>query len=280
MDLKVMPRSQKGHKFILCMIDEVTNYLITAPIYQARSEEIGEALTENVISNDCIPDYIIMNLDSAFMSMLMNYLFKKFSIKIKTVVPYNHQSLQAEHGIKSLPNILTKHLTNHGQMWPKYLPLAILMYNTFNNPNLSNYSPYKLVFGRKPKLLLDLEMNPDIKVSWTYKDYYTLLNESLKYLHKLLQDFRAKRLALINEDRDYFEYNGRDLVYIISPLTSQLKTASRKNAIKYVGPLSVYKIIDPHNYLLMTLDGKLLRGLFEPERLKPAALRTNWNNVS
>ena len=35
MDLKVTPRSHKGHKFILCMIDEVTNYLITVPIYQA-----------------------------------------------------------------------------------------------------------------------------------------------------------------------------------------------------------------------------------------------------
>ena len=44
MDLKVMPRSQKGHKFILCIIDEMTNYLITVPIYQSRSEEVGEAL--------------------------------------------------------------------------------------------------------------------------------------------------------------------------------------------------------------------------------------------
>ena len=26
--------------------------------------------------------------------------------------------------------------------------------------------------------------------------------------------------------------------------------------VKYVGPLIVYKIIDPENYLLMTLDGK------------------------
>ena len=49
MDLIVMPRSHKGHKFILCIIDEVTNYLITVPIYQAKSEEIGEALIENVI---------------------------------------------------------------------------------------------------------------------------------------------------------------------------------------------------------------------------------------
>ena len=29
MDLKAMPRSQKDHKFILCVIDEVNNYLIT-----------------------------------------------------------------------------------------------------------------------------------------------------------------------------------------------------------------------------------------------------------
>ena len=30
----------------------------------------------------------------------------------------------------------------------------------------------------------------------------------------------------------------------------------------------------------MTLDGKLLRGLFEHARLKPAVLRTNQGNVT
>ena len=67
---------------------------------------------------------------------------------------------------------------------------------------------------------------------------------------------------------DNFQYNSGDLVYIISPLTSQLRMASRKVSIKYVGPLAIYKIADPHNYLLITLDGKLLRGLFEHKRLK------------
>ena len=50
MDLKVMPRLQKGHWYILCIIDEMTNYLITAPLYQGRSEEVGEALIENIIT--------------------------------------------------------------------------------------------------------------------------------------------------------------------------------------------------------------------------------------
>ena len=84
---------------------------------------------------------------------------------------------------------------------------------------------------------------------------------------------------MINKDRKNFQYRGRDLVYIISPLTSQLRTASQKIAIKYVGPFVVYKIIDPHNYLLITLDGKILRGIFEHERLKPAIIRTNQGNI-
>ena len=111
MDLKVMPRSHKGHKYILCVINEVTNFLVMIPIFQARSEEIGEALLEHVITKHCIPDYIIMSQDSPFMSSLMTYPFHRLTIKIKTVAPYNHQSLQAEHGIKSLTHILTKHLT-------------------------------------------------------------------------------------------------------------------------------------------------------------------------
>ena len=50
--------------------------------------------------------------------------------------------------------------------------------------------------------------------------------------------------------------------------------------VKYVGSLAVYKIIDPHNYLLMTLDGKLLQGLFEQKRIKPAVIRTGEGNIT
>ena len=83
------------------------------------------------------------------MSSFMTYLFHKFNIKIKTVAPYNHQSLQVEHGTKSLSHILTNHLTNLGQMWTKYLSLATFACNMFNSPNLGNYSPYEWTFGRK-----------------------------------------------------------------------------------------------------------------------------------
>ena len=91
-----------------------------------------------------------------------------------------------------MATILTKHLTNLGQMWPKYLSLATFAYNTFDTLNLANFSPYELICGRKPKVLLNLETTPGIKVSGTFKDYHELLNKILKYLHKLLQNLSQR----------------------------------------------------------------------------------------
>ena len=54
MDLKVIPHSSKGHKFILCIIDGVKITLITVPIYQSKAEEIGDALIEHVVRKYCV----------------------------------------------------------------------------------------------------------------------------------------------------------------------------------------------------------------------------------
>ena len=57
MDLKVMPHSSKGHRFILCIIHEVSNYLIAVPIYKSKAEEIGDTLIEHIVTEQCI--YVI-----------------------------------------------------------------------------------------------------------------------------------------------------------------------------------------------------------------------------
>ena len=52
-----------------------------------------------------------------------------------------------------------------------------------------------------------------------------------------------------------------------------------EKVVKYVGPVVVYKIEDPHNYLLVILDGRILKGILEHERLKPTAIRTSHGNI-
>ena len=45
---------------------------------------------------------------------------------------------------------------------------------------------------------------PDIKVLGTFKDYHELLNKRLKYLHDLLQNFKLKRIVMINKEGAFF----------------------------------------------------------------------------
>ena len=135
------------------------------------------------------------------------------------------------------------------------------------------------MFSRKPKILLDLETDPNIKILGTYTNYHALLERRLKYLQDTLQQFKSKHLAMINKNCTDFQYNSGDFVYIISPLTNQLGTNLRKVSVKYIGPLVIYKIVNPHNYLLMTLNGKIQRALFKHERLKLVIIRTSYGNV-
>ena len=58
-DFKVMPRSYRGFIFILVVINEVANFMVTIPIHQSRSEEIGDALIDHVFSKCSVPKHMI-----------------------------------------------------------------------------------------------------------------------------------------------------------------------------------------------------------------------------
>ena len=64
---------------------------------------------------------------------------------------------------------------------------------------------------------------------------------------------------MIHKDESFFQYNNKLLVHIISSLASQVIRSLRKVATMYIGSLLFYNSIDPHNYLLMTVNGKILR---------------------
>ena len=50
--------------------------------------------------------------------------------------------------------------------------------------------------------------------------------------------------------------------------------------MKYLGPVVVYRIIDPKSFLLCTVGGKLVIGLFGHKRLKLSVIRTSQGNVT
>ena len=170
MDLQVVSRSYKWHKFILAVTD-VSDFMSTIPIHQSMLGEIVDGLIQHVFSKYSIPKCMIMDQDSTFMLTFIIYLFEKLGITIKTITPYNHQPLQVEHGIESLVTIFMKHFTGLEQYWPKYPLFAMYSCDTFCSSNLNGFIPYELVLGRKFKVLIVLHMYLNMKVSGTCKEY-------------------------------------------------------------------------------------------------------------
>ena len=208
--------------------------------------------------------------------MLLSY-----GVKLITVSPTNHKSLSAEHGIKSLSNILMKHLTGLGLDWNIYCKPAMLVYNSYASPNLADFSPFELVFGRKANICPDFEFKPQVPITGTHKQAFEILQKKLRYFRQALQKFRDNRQSLLNRDKTYHGYTAGQIVYLYFPgKTAMLHTGSRKIRCNFVGPLAIWKCVRPTQFILMSLDGKLYPYLIEENRIKPGFIRTTKGNVT
>ena len=280
MDIKHVPPSKSPYKYILVLLCDISNFLVAIPMKKATSEEVCSILFDNFMAYYAVLVRIICDPDPAFMSSLCQWFFKAYGIQLVTVSPTNHKSLQAEHGIKSLSNILVKHLSGLVDNWHLYLRPAMLTYNTYNTPNLDNLSPFELTYGRKPTLVPRLESTPHIPVTGTFAKAKQVLEQKLKYLTEKLQKFRDSRLALQNKDKDFHGYTVGQIVYMYHPRGSLLQTSSKKIKCEFVGPLATYKCLSPNQLLLLSLDGYLYPFLIEETRIKPGFIPTIRGNVS
>ena len=278
MDIKQMP-ANKGYSHILVLLCEVTNYMVALPLMSTRTPHILDAFQRGYLAYFGPPTHIICDQDPAFTSSLLEAFVTQLNIKIVLVSPTNHQSLQAEHGIKSLSGLLVKHLSTVWS-WHSVLPYSMLCYNGYSSPNLNGYSPYELVFGHKMTLSHELEIKVDTVVSGTFKDYYEKLKKNLQYMGERLQKFRSQRLDLLNKDREYQAFEVGQIVYMFQARGSVVETGSRKIRCNYIGPLVIFKAVGPNQFLLMSLDGLVYPHLIEQSRLKAGTIWTTKGNVN
>ena len=239
MDIKYMPKSNKGYKYMIVILCEITNFLVTQSLKEVTASEVCRILVEEFIAYFSTPVRIVCDQDPAFMSSLCRYCFQQYKIQILTVGVTNHKSLQAEHGIKSLSNLILTHLTGLGRDWHIYAKPCMLTYNSFSTPNLDGFCPFELVFGREPRIVPILEVTPPVPVTGTFKDAYDLLNKRLKYFREMLIKFRDKRFEIMNRDREFQGYTSGQLVYLFCPSNSTLTTNRRKFTCQFVGPLAI-----------------------------------------
>ena len=84
----ISPPSKEGHRYILTLVDDTTRYPEAVPLKNIDTETVAEALVD-IFSRLGIPEDILSDLGTQFVSDCMKEVAHLLSIKQLTTTPYH-----------------------------------------------------------------------------------------------------------------------------------------------------------------------------------------------
>ena len=145
-DIKTMSQVFGGYHLLLVITCDQTNFTIAVPLRDRQTQTIAEALIYRVIYLFGPPRQIVCDKAAEFTSAVVQAILTMLNCRLKVIHPYNHGSRTCERQIKTISEIIVKHLWDKGQMWPLFTTTAASAMNTFASEALSGFSPFQLVF--------------------------------------------------------------------------------------------------------------------------------------
>ena len=145
-DIKTMPQAFGGYHLLLVITCDQTNFTIAVPLRDRQTQTTAEALIYRVIYLFGPPRWIVCDEAAEFTSAIIQAILTMLNCRLKVISPYNHDSSKCERQIKTISEIIVKHLWDKGQMWPLFATTAAYAMNTFASEALSSFSPFQLVF--------------------------------------------------------------------------------------------------------------------------------------
>ena len=149
--------------------------------------------------------------------------------------------------------------------------------NTFASKALQGFSPFELVFARKPHDLTSVNFKPLSEYPIPLREYVELLMKRAEFIRKLQMNWKIEQVSdkhLTNEMyNEVKRFAKGDIVYALAPSVSELKTNRKKFVMDYIGPLAIAKVLDDTHYKLqlITDNQDILPGIWHINRLKPGA---------
>ena len=149
-----LPKSSRGHQYILVILDYATRYPEAIPLRTMASKGIARELVL-MFSRVGIPEEILTDQGTPFMSRIMKDLCKLMQIKqLRTSVYHPQTDGLVERFNRTLKQMLKKVMEAEGRNWDQLLPF--LMFSIREVPQSSTgHSPFELLYGRRPRGLLD-----------------------------------------------------------------------------------------------------------------------------
>lgn len=126
----LLPLSMNGNKYILTLQDDLSKYTMAAPMVNQEASTVAQTFFNNFISIIGIPESILTDQGTNFMSKMFAELCKLLKISKINTSSYHPQTNQVESWHKSLAEFLRHFVNCDHSNWDEFLPSATFCYNT------------------------------------------------------------------------------------------------------------------------------------------------------
>ena len=133
-DIKHMPTAFGEYQYLSMITCDQTNFTIVTPLRSRDAQSVAKAYLFGP------PRQIICDEAAEFTSHIVQAILHMLNCKLKVISPYNHGSSKVERQIKTVSDIIVKHLWDKGQMWPLFVTTAAYAMNTFASEALNGFS--------------------------------------------------------------------------------------------------------------------------------------------
>ena len=174
-NIKHMPMAFGGYPNLLVITCDQTNFTIVTPLRSRDAQSVVEALIYRVIYLFGPLRQITCDKAAEFTSHIVQEILHVLNCKLKVISPYNHGSSKDKRQIKTISDIIVKHLWHKGQMWLLFTTTAAYAMNTFASEALNGFSPSQLVVVCDPPDLTSFSFPKIDIIPVAYREYYNLL---------------------------------------------------------------------------------------------------------
>lgn len=143
-----LPRSKKGHNFLLVVMDVFSKFVLLHPLKNATSAPILKFLEENVFLMFGCPSVVIQDNGPQLTSKSYREFMSNYGIKLWYNAYYTPQTNPAERVIQTTKTAIRAYVQENHREWDKYLPQVGCALRTAVHDS-TKFTPYFTNFGQE-----------------------------------------------------------------------------------------------------------------------------------
>ena len=261
MQIDLLPNlpTSGGYQTVMTAIDVFSRYLFAYPLIEATATNVAKVIIDIMTKHSYLPTTLITDKGSAFTSTIIAEITQILGITLKCATTKHPQTIgKLERTHASLKTNLKMASGEYRRQWHKYLPLAVLNYNTTYHSSIG-CEPSKVFHGRIPYNVLDHKLgnNPNKNFLPT-----TEFAEEVQQRTQILIDQTKKNIMQSYlKYKDYYDRKAKaaplkenDYCFVLQPKADSQASKIPFKEYRWIGPFVIQKVLSNDNYIVRRLN--------------------------